>query len=410
MNIRRRTKNIIAALFAMVLCLTGFLPLSGMQTVRAEEKEAKIWFKDSEDNADSGKATFVSDKGGIVYASVEKFTVGQGYLIEPTEVSFEAGETYADIIEKLLKANGYTYDAQNTGMGFYLAEIDHADSGVLNIPQCISNMSEDAPTNDKHKSNPYKDTQGLGEFSYSNYSGWYYFVNNENPGLGMGGVKASDGDVVRYQFTLYGLGADLGDKPNDQTGGIKALELPNKDSVTKNLALMRQILAKDDKADPEGIYKNVLKIVTNMDSTKEQFAQAEQEGWGFKADTLSGIAEHFGLKNLEKTVARYNEMCRNGEDTEHFKSPMFMREIKEGKGYYAFEYAGSYWCTLGGVKTDAKLRVLDVNKKPITGVYAGGAEMGSAFGDTYYDICATCAGLSVASGVVAANSIMSYER
>ena len=89
-------------------------------------------------------------------------------------------------------------------------------------------------------------------------------------------------------------------------------------------------------------------------------------------------------------------MCRNGEDTEHFKSPMFMREIKEGKGYYAFEYAGSYWCTLGGVKTDAKLRVLDVNKKPITGVYA--------------DICATCAGLSVASGVVAANSIMSYER
>ena len=71
----------------------------------------------------------------------------------------------------------------------------------------------------------------------------------------MGGVKARDGDVVRYQFTLYGLGADLGDKPNDQTGGIKALELPNKDSVTKNLALMRQILAKDDKADPEGIYK-----------------------------------------------------------------------------------------------------------------------------------------------------------
>ena len=106
MNIRRCTKNIIAALLAMVLCLTGFLPLSGMQTVRAEEKEAKIWFKDSEDNADSGKSTFVSDKGGIVYASVEKFTVGQGYLIEPTEVSFEAGETYADIIEKLLKANG----------------------------------------------------------------------------------------------------------------------------------------------------------------------------------------------------------------------------------------------------------------------------------------------------------------
>ena len=38
---------------------------------QSRRKEAKIWFKDSEDNADSGKATFVSDKGGIVYASVE---------------------------------------------------------------------------------------------------------------------------------------------------------------------------------------------------------------------------------------------------------------------------------------------------------------------------------------------------
>ena len=40
------------------------------------------------------------------------------------------------------------------------------------------------------------------------------------------GKSQRDGDVVRYRFTLTGLEfADLGDKPNDQTGGIKALEL-----------------------------------------------------------------------------------------------------------------------------------------------------------------------------------------
>lgn len=438
MKIRRRTKSIIAALLALVLCLSGFLPSAGMQTVRAEENETKVWFeysdgtvqepdeknaiilrptdvgtfktnasqddltwnctdkyfraevgdldytthywintksgafqpcedvptrggveaelKDGDGNvlcsfivrivddgavitsvlrtlinhaeqkaetaytgeswktmqealteakaiyedasakqdvvdaafeklnaavqglvkAESEKDIFASDKGGTVYASVEKFTIGQGYLIEPTEVAFEAGETYADIIEKLLKENGYTYDVTNTGMGFYLAEIDHADSGVLNIPKCISNMSENAPTNENHRFNPYEDTQGLGELSYSKYSGWYYFVNNKNPGVGMGSTKAKDGDVVRYQFTLYGLGADLGDKANDQTGGIKALELPNKDSVTKNLALMRQILAKDAKADEMGVYQAALKIIADMDSTQEQFAQAEQ--------------------------------------------------------------------------------------------------------------------------------------
>lgn len=167
----------------------------------------------------------------------------------------------------------------------------------------------------------------------------------------------------------------------------------------------------------QGIYKHLGEpdwdfgshmFVAVLDRAKEQFAETVEEGWGIKADTLAEIAQHFGLTNLEETVERYNEMCRNSEDKDYFKNPMFLKEIKEGKGYYAFEYAGSYWCTIGGVISDAKLRVLNENKEPIPGVYIGGAEMGSAFGRTYYDIAATCAGLSVASGVVAANSIISY--
>ena len=117
---------------------------------------------------------------------------------------------------------------------------------------------------------------------------------------------------MRYQFTLYGLGADLGDKPNDQTGGIKALELPNKDSVTKNLALMRQILAKDDKADPEGIYKNVLKIVTNMDSTKEQFAQAEQR-------VSAWLAEYPQKKQSVTGQKRKKQSVRKPQRRQHFR-------------------------------------------------------------------------------------------
>ena len=78
-------------------------------------------------------------EGGTVYASVEKFTIGQGYLIKPTAVRFNSGDTYADIIVRLLKANGYTYEATKS-MGFYLAYINNADSGVVNVPKCIQNI------------------------------------------------------------------------------------------------------------------------------------------------------------------------------------------------------------------------------------------------------------------------------
>ena len=82
--------------------------------------------------------------------------------------------------------------------------------------------------------------------------------------------------------------------------------------------------------------------------------------------------------------------------------------IKEGYGYYAFSYVGGFWCTLGGVKTDARLRALNAEDQPVPGLYIGGTEMGSAFGRTYYDIAATGSGLAIASGVIAAEEMVKY--
>ena len=103
-------------------------------------------------------------------------------------------------------------------------------------------------------------------------------------------------------------------------------------------------------------------------------------------------------------------MCEEGEDKAYGKSAIFLRPIKEGYGYYAFEYAGGFWCTMGGVKTDATLRALNAENEPVPGIYIGGMEMGSAFGRTYYDISATGSGLSIASGAIAADAIEEYLK
>ena len=87
---------------------------------------------------------------------------------------------------------------------------------------------------------------------------------------------------------------------------------------------------------------------------------------------------------------------------------MFLTPIKEGKGYYLFEYNAAYWTTLGGVRTNDHLIALTGDNEPIEGLYIGGVNMGSAFCRPYYDIKGAACGLSIASGVMAATEMISY--
>lgn len=210
--------------------------------------------------------------GGSVYASVEKFTLGQGYLVSPTEVKFKEGENYANILDRVLKANGYTYDASMTSQGFYLVSIDNADNRHINVSKCIQNMpGKNMPANKVTTGNPYPNN-GLGQFSYSQQSGWYYFVNNMAPQVGMDSLKVQNGDVVRFQFTLYAYGGDLG---NEQYEGVPVLKLPNRDSITKKLAIVKQ--HPEYKQNPVWVnaYNQAIAIASNMDSTQGQITAAQ---------------------------------------------------------------------------------------------------------------------------------------
>ena len=171
-----------------------------------------------------------AEKTGTVTFSIERFTIGQGYLIEPCQVDIYDTDNIASVVDRVLTQEGYGYE--NKGKiqdGFYLEQIYYADTGRLKIPSIISNGQlkpiKNAnnqiiaiPTNTKNDGNPYGDEKGhyaLGEFAYCNMSGWMYTVNNVFP-TGMSLVKPKDGDIIRLQFTLYGYGRDLGEKPADE--------------------------------------------------------------------------------------------------------------------------------------------------------------------------------------------------
>ncbi len=149
-----------------------------------------------------------------------------------------------------------------------------------------------------------------------------------------------------------------------------------------------------------------VKVLTKA---KDQLAEAIDQGWAFKADTIEEVAAHFGLTNLPDTVAKYNAMCAKGKDTQFYKNPVFLTSVSKGP-FYVFQYETSAWCTLGGVKVDDGLRVISTKNEPIKGLYAAGLDAGSMYTNPYYDNEGAALGLSFASGTLVGRNMAEYIK
>lgn len=80
-----------------------------------------------------------AEKTGTVTFSIERFTIGQGYLIEPCQVDIYDTDNIASVVDRVLTQEGYGYE--NKGKiqdGFYLEQIYNGDTGKVRIPSIIS--------------------------------------------------------------------------------------------------------------------------------------------------------------------------------------------------------------------------------------------------------------------------------
>lgn len=166
---------------------------------------------------------------GYVVISVERFTIGQGYIKEPVYVPFKAGDNAATLVKKVIGAENFV------GKDEYLEAIKGADAGEdkVNVPKYITDISKGEVTTESVKE-VGNDDDSLGQFDYTKYSGWMYMVNNEMVNYGISSYKPQDGDVLRFQFTLYGYGTDL---TGYEYGNSEAVvQISNKDAATKLMA------------------------------------------------------------------------------------------------------------------------------------------------------------------------------
>ncbi len=231
---------------------------------------------------------------GAAVWSVELFTIGCGYLIPPTALPIYEGETAAEQLVRLLHENGYVgYYGGTVKSSFYLAYIadgtaesakynGYQKSGTPAHPQRL-NLTPRIPAlllphlRDTMTFFDPEDYQKnwagyLGEFAFTNGSGWMYTVNHIFPNVGFADTYLSDGDVVRVQFTL-GYGADIGGF------GAMGTEIPDVDTqpeagyftVADKDALSRAICRMltspyKDRANVRAAYREALAAMSALDA------------------------------------------------------------------------------------------------------------------------------------------------
>lgn len=153
-------------------------------------------------------------KKGTAQVIVDANVIGLGELISSTPVDIFEGQNAVYALAQVLEAKGFQYQySGNLTNGFYLAHL--LKPGITNgwaIPEAL----EDAINEEGLMWTNIYHTDSLGEYDFTQGSGWMYSVNGVYPNYSLSECYLQDGDVVRLRYTLA-YGKDIGG--SDAQGG-----------------------------------------------------------------------------------------------------------------------------------------------------------------------------------------------
>ena len=131
----------------------------------------------------------------------------------------------------------------------------------------------------------------------------------------------------------------------------------------------------------------------------------------FEANSIEELAKKLKMNPavLKATVDEYNRFCEKGHDDLFAKEPRYLRPIR-GPKFYAIRVRTVTLGTLGGIKINDKMEVVDKKDEVIPGLYAGGEDAAGMWGDSYpIDIASGgSSAFAVTSGRIAAKNALGY--
>jgi fumarate reductase flavoprotein subunit len=133
----------------------------------------------------------------------------------------------------------------------------------------------------------------------------------------------------------------------------------------------------------------------------------------FAANSVEELARQMGVAEatLKATIDEYNEFCEKGHDDLFAKNPRYLRPLR-GPKFYAVRSRTICLGTLGGIKINHNMEVVDKKGAPIPGLYAGGFDAGGMYGDSYsiHHSSGLSSAFAINSGRIAGKRIVTYLR
>ncbi|MHA5130673.1 DUF4430 domain-containing protein, partial [Oenococcus oeni] len=204
---------------------------------------------------------------GNVTLSIEKFTLGQGFVQQPVSVPIYSGETVGEVVSTELGTDNFKDTGALGTAGENISDLSSVkdnDSDSIDPPQYITNMlSENGLTITGRQTSGW-----LGEFDYTTESGWVYTVNNLMPDVGMSSYVLSPGDIIRVQFSLV-WGDDISANWTSNT--------VNRDNLAKEIASVNSASDKDEllaNTTIDSAYKNALTVMADLTQTQTEVDSA----------------------------------------------------------------------------------------------------------------------------------------
>jgi len=113
---------------------------------------------------------------------------------------------------------------------------------------------------------------------------------------------------------------------------------------------------------------------------------------------------------LNKTIEDYNAACDQGYDKLFCKSRELLYPLRTSP-FYAIKANSDYLDTLGGIKINERMEVIDKSDKPIKGLYAAGMVTGGWQSDCYCDyLSGAASGFAVTGGRIAAENAIKIKK
>jgi len=122
----------------------------------------------------------------------------------------------------------------------------------------------------------------------------------------------------------------------------------------------------------------------------------------YKGNTIEELAKAMDVdaNTLQASVNQYNQAIATGHDDAYAANTNRLVEVKEGP-YYAVKYVARNLGTLGGIRINENMQVLDRDFNVIKGLYAAGADDGGMYGKAYVDFEGGTLGFAYTSGRLA---------